>query len=334
MKIFSKAGLAAALGLAFSAASYAAPLTLTIDADGGGAGGSVASTGLDWNPSSALVQATNQNVFGIPSTGNAAQPNIGDVVQTYTHAKLTSFLTTEGGVSLAELGGSGEWTFVAGFREYVSDFGGTLGGDELAELTTIAGGENFFRIYYSPTNSSTLTGQGHNDGILVLEGIVLEGGVTTFTQDVAAGTDELLDQSGTDNYGGLKTVVGTGSGAFDIQVTDFDSNFIKGLLAGDVFSLNFTSQLDLPFDTANPSSCYTGADNVTDISGPGLATLNGQQVGCAGNTIGSINGETGPNLLLRTDSSTAFSREVPEPGTLALAGLALGGLALARRRKA
>ena len=314
--------IALALGLASSSAF--AGVVIQIDPDGSfGTDAVQAVTSLGWN---------NGNTISTPTAAGQVVPDPTGTIQTYGQGSLGTF----NGANSSPIGSLGlnsayEWTYVFGAQE--NAFTTNIFGISTAYFSTVGGGDNFFRVYYSPVNASNVNGTGFTDGTLVMSGTIRPDAPNTLAGSFTVTNPALvtLDGNSTDNYAGqsstggtLQSSQGTGSTKLVANLDYVNNDFIKSSVTELILTMDtFNAQ---PFDKVDPSSCFTnGAGGTVNGAGPNNAG------GTCANSIGDVNGISGPNIMFMTRATTDFN--IPEPASLALVGAGLlSALGLRRKR--
>lgn len=344
-----------ASAIAASSAAMASPLTF--DLNGTAAGGEIIATSIDWSPTSFLAKGGKAAIgaFIGGGTGSALQFDV------LTHARLAATYNDAKGDPATLPTFAGEITVVSRFTEVVT--AASIAAGSASFQTTGAG---WVEMYYSTvSNSNQLTGSNFNDGTLIMraEGVSIANG--QFTVDSSKPITR-LDGSGNGNQygpsdsgiGGLtdqQTVQGGGNQdpiSFGSGGIWLDPNFFKTSVAN--FSLFFENiSIGLPYLSVDPSDCFNpnkaantnaqiSAGTATGLSTQclvnhfdGLYSLNATDGGylpVVGQTNGLFQGPGG-DFVAQTDFNSAVTGSVPEPGMLALLGLAFAGLGVTTMRR-
>lgn len=344
---FSKIAIAAAIATAFSVSAHAAPISVTTP------NGTVSGiTSFDWAPSPVLAQGGNEafarlangindGVLGTNLT-TAGTPLVGNAFTVYSQGRLNLFQDGTGAATSGLWTGAGstagkyEVTFELAYTEIVgaaSTFPTNQAFFDFAAVQTT----NYFRIFVQDLDaggavaSNYASGLGFSDGLKVFEGVVAPaasqvGVFSNFATGagiVPLGSDGDAS-NGVSPFSANPSVTGAGStpiiDLLTVVPTTFDLSFWNGELIE--FLISNINQ-NLPFTSVDPSATFIGGTIV-----PNIGAVNGGTAFVPGTGFVAA----GPDILFQTDPNGPV--QVPEPGTLALAGLALGALSLARRRKA
>src|SRR5262249_3862570 len=108
------------------------------------------------------------------------------------------------------------------------------------------------------------------------------------------GSGTPLDQSSTNHYPDLSSVVALGTDSFVADVTALDPHYFPPA-ADTPTRITFRTGQSAPFDIP-PAALFAAASGGATPSQPG-ATLA---------SVGAVNGQSGPNDLFETDGSSAF----------------------------
>lgn len=278
------------------------------------------------------------------SVGGLDATTIGATTNTYYQSSVGDLKNN----GTFEFAGSLNSTFfltaMFGVTEQVTAFGGNSDGTVTAKLG-LAGTQsvNYFNLYAQQTNqtASDHLGTGFHDGTLIYSGIVTSL-TSTFTDDNTGKNNVTFDNSGgTPDAAGPTSgkAVGTppgggtnsGTGSFNITVESTYANpswFPNLTPATILFVLPQGSLVDQ--FTINPSQNF-------DLgSGPGTGltfTPHTPVLGTVDGLTPALN-PTGQDFQFQTNASATFAT-TPEPASVTLMVIGLGGLSLAvRRRKA
>lgn len=336
--MFKKSFLAIAVSAAALSQAYAAPVWFNTQA------GTVQFNNMTWQAGNALVIGA----LSTPASFDLDGDNINEtqLLRTVAQARLASFQLTSGGSH--SLSGVAEITYQASFWEFATGIGTGTAAFNLVDAATASrlGLSNTFNMYYQNNAAffgDTTTGKNYGSeggATTILSGnlVGLTGNYTDFTRllpsvfptkplDCDAGGSGCVGFDAIDQAPGTKTHQGNGNQQILVDVTYQNNAFFLNNVSSFNLDLSSAMGVSVPFQNGNP---WTDVFNETPYFS---LTNNGRVNGadCSRNLGGqSQNGVSDARCdqLLQTTGVTTFNA-IPEPGTLALAGLGLvlaGGL--------
>lgn len=306
MKLKKFAAACSVAGLLSVAGASHASIVFSFDPTGLG------STAI--NNASLLDQAPGSSI-GINGVNAGAPLVIGTTITSLFQANLGSVQAANTGNLFSNGTGGRFFTFVAGFQETVI-FSAGGGGTVTNSFNILNGG--FFKMCAQTALGDNLAGTGFScAGSGILSGTITGGNSsqTGFLADPG-----LLDQAGVDDWAGTQSVTSSGAAQLSLTIDFIDAGYFPDLASGLGIALSFVNASNItPFKQVDASRLFSS---------------NGVANGNVVTNVGAINGITGPDFIFQSDANASFDRRaVPEPGTLALVGLALGAAGWFSRRR-
>lgn len=346
--MFRKFALIAVASVAVSTTAKADPVTFQ---PFGNSSTQISIDGFDPAPGNILnvgvIDAANAFVGAgynpITGTNSNSAPGVFQFTA-FGQASIASYLPAGGGVAQGLPAGT-NLTAVFGSTERLIGFNGTIGGANAVATSVLdAGAVNYFQLFAGNTGTNNFTGQGFNNGTLILTGrlVGLTNPLVIASNNANAGA---LDQFGTNGYPNINTTGQSGNTGIVVDVESYDPNYF--VLGSNQTFDNFvvSTQFNTPFNAVDPSSAFLV--NSTNTALLAAVTTAGAGLGAGGTgatAIGGLNGgppaQNGPGAIqVQGDgnfnlSVTTTPNQIPEPATLAVFAAVMGAGGLVYRRKA
>jgi hypothetical protein len=253
-----------------------------------------------------------------PPNGLSTDPANPTPFTLYFQATLLNFLDPDGN----EITGTGlnsdyEITILVAYGE-----AGFLAGNVAVFDFDPNNDTNYVKIYYDDSpDADHVAGTGFNDGVPLMEGVIVEGDqpgqVLTggnFTADVNTGPTtniEMLDALNGDNYPGVGSNTGGGitRATADMDESSVNATYIEpnGPQLILLELLSNSSQVT-PFIQQDPSALFYDAKAMSNIT-PQFGNCTGGGIPCEANTFATVNGSTenGPTRDFQSQSDANSS---------------------------
>lgn len=286
----------------------------------GGAGGAVTINGFDPAPGNALAQGAVTAINNVLAAGGTGGDVAANRFQLYYMATTSALIGPSPGnnpLTPPGLNSTYQITYIASVTEFVKTASGPSATATFG-VSSVQAPNSVLQIYSNGPAGGVVanngTGAGFNAGTLILTAtpVVNAAGVGNFTNSSPGTTVPLNQHPGGTNYLGTQSVAGTGSSNIDFHVTSSNSAYFI-TPPPFVVDLRFNTSQSTPFVAIEPALALPNPAGGTIVP-----------------NLGAVNGATGPDFIFVADAFVT----VPEPTSLCLAGIGLGGIfAYIRRRQ-
>ncbi|MBT1074691.1 SdrD B-like domain-containing protein, partial [Geobacter grbiciae] len=219
--------------------------------------GNITVSVFDWSPDNGLAVG----VVPLPTSPASSDFNL------LLHSFLTNFKGPNGIIAGSGLNADYEITVVMGATQTGFTDSSTIPVNtnfRLSSNQTI----NYFKVYYdTKLNSNSLTGQGYNDGILIMSGTISnDNGNFSITTNATVPLDNFLNN----NYPTVTTLQGGGGYAASVKIDFYNPEFITFTSPNARLSFATNTNEVTPFNQADPSAAfYNGTGFQTPVRGAG-----------------------------------------------------------------